>query len=67
MILENKLNITSQVELSRAEEKISKLKARQLFESGDIAKIKAGTFAGYLLSMPACSKISTTLPAKSAR
>lgn len=46
MILENKLNITDQIELARAEEKISKQKAKQLFDSGDIAKVKVGTFAG---------------------
>ena len=46
MILENKLNITDQVELAKVEEKISKQKARELFESGDIAKAEVGSFAG---------------------
>lgn len=46
MVLENKLNITDQVALSKAEEKISKQKAKQLFETGDINTIEAGTFAG---------------------
>lgn len=46
MILENKLNITDQIELAKAEEKISKQKARQLFDSGDINKVVIGTFAG---------------------
>ncbi len=46
MILENRLNITDQVELARAEEKISKQKAKQLFDSGDIAKAGVGTFTG---------------------
>lgn len=46
MILENKLNITSQIELARAEEKISKQKAKQLFDSGDIHKVEIGNFAG---------------------
>ena len=46
MIPENKLGITDQVELAKAEEKISKQKARQLFDSGDIHKAEAGTFAG---------------------
>lgn len=46
MILENKLNITNQVELSKVEEKISKQKAKQLFDSGDINKVQIGTFEG---------------------
>ncbi|MDQ6978094.1 MAG: Fic family protein [Ghiorsea sp.] len=46
MILENKLNISNQVELSIAEEKISKQKAKQLFDSGDINKTEIGSFAG---------------------
>ncbi len=46
MILENKLNITHQVELARVEEKISKQKAIKLFDSGDIAKVAVGTFEG---------------------
>lgn len=46
MILDNKLNISDQIELAKAEEKISKQKARQLFDSGDINKVEIGTFAG---------------------
>lgn len=46
MILENKLGITDQIELAKAEEKISKQKAKQLFDSGDISKAEVGTFAG---------------------
>lgn len=46
MVLANKLNISNQIELNRAEEKISKQKAKQLFESGDINKIEIGTFRG---------------------
>lgn len=46
MILENKLGITNQIELARAEEKISKQKAKQLFDSGDIDKVEIGTFKG---------------------
>lgn len=46
MILENKLGITDQIELAKAEEKISKQKARQLFDSGDIHRVEVGRFAG---------------------
>ncbi len=46
MTLENKLNISNQVELAKAEEKISKQKAKQLFDSGDITRGGVGTFAG---------------------
>jgi len=46
MILENKLNITDQIELVKIEEKISKQKAKQLFDSGDINKVEVGTFTG---------------------
>ena len=46
MVLKNKLNITDQVELATAEEKLSKKKAKQLFDSGDIRQVKSGTFDG---------------------
>jgi Protein involved in cell division len=46
MILENRLGITNQVELAKAEERISKQKAIQLFDSGDIETVEIGTFAG---------------------
>ena len=46
MVLGNKLQLTSQVELNRAEEKLSKQKAKQLFESGDINNAEVGTFSG---------------------
>ncbi|MDE7133033.1 MAG: Fic family protein [Lachnospiraceae bacterium] len=43
MSLENKLNITDSAELARTEEKISKKKAIQLFESGHLYTLRAGT------------------------
>jgi cell filamentation protein len=47
MLLENKLNITDQIELAKAEEKISKQKAKQLFDSNDIDKVEISTFQGF--------------------
>jgi len=46
VILENRLGITDQIELSKVEEKISKQKAKQLFDSGDIDKVEVGTLKG---------------------
>lgn len=45
-ILNNKLGVSDQVELNRIEEKISKQKVKQLFYSGDINSMEAGTFKG---------------------
>ncbi|MBE6579154.1 MAG: cell filamentation protein Fic [Ruminococcaceae bacterium] len=45
MVLENKLGITDAPALAEAEEKISKKKAAELFESGLLADLEAGTFA----------------------
>lgn len=44
MILENKLNITDQAELARAEEKISKARAKKMFETGYLDTLEPGTF-----------------------
>lgn len=44
MALENRLGITDSAELARMEEKISKTKAMQLFESGMLDALDAGTF-----------------------
>jgi len=46
MIRGNNLNITNQVELAKAEERLSKLRAKQIFDKGDIEKADVGTFAG---------------------
>lgn len=43
-MLENKLGITNSAELARIEEKISKQKAVEMFESGYLESLDAGTF-----------------------
>ena len=45
MALENKLGLTSSADLARAEERISKKKALELFETGMLDKFEAGTFS----------------------
>ena len=45
MTIENKLGIESSAELAREEERISKKKAVELFESGLLNKLEAGTFS----------------------
>lgn len=44
MILENKLNITDQTELAREEERISKKRAKDMFETGYLDTLEPGTF-----------------------
>jgi len=43
-MLENKLGITDAAELAKEEERISKKKAAQLFESGYLNELEAGTY-----------------------
>lgn len=40
----NKLGITDQVELAKAEERISKANAKHLYDSGDINDLEIGTY-----------------------
>lgn len=44
MALENKLRITDSAQLAREEEKISKAKAKELFESGILDSLHPGTY-----------------------
>lgn len=44
MILDNKLGITDPAELSRQEERISKIRAKEMFETGYLNTLKPGTF-----------------------
>ena len=43
MTMQNKLGITDAAELAREEERISKTSAIEIFESGDLGSMKAGT------------------------
>lgn len=45
MVLQNKLNILDSAELARVEEKLSKKKAVELFESGYLDSLEAGKFS----------------------
>ncbi|MBR2894483.1 MAG: Fic family protein [Oscillospiraceae bacterium] len=45
MAIENKLGLTSSAQLAREEERISKKKALELFESGAFDRLEAGTFS----------------------
>ena len=46
MVLENKLGLSNQVALEKAEEKISKQKAKDLYDTGKINEMEIGTFKG---------------------
>lgn len=45
-MLENKLGITSLIELAKEEERITKIKALELFDSNKIEEFEIGTFKG---------------------
>lgn len=44
MVLNNKLNLTDQIELSKAEERLSKIGAKELFDSNRLKELAPGTF-----------------------
>ena len=44
MTLENKLNLTNEADLAREEEKKSKIKAKELFDTGYLDNLEPGTF-----------------------
>ncbi len=46
MALENKLGITDSTELAKAEERISKTKALEMFQQGLLDTFEVGTFRG---------------------
>ena len=45
-MLENKLGITNAIELAKEEEKITKIKAMELFQTKKIDTFEVGTFKG---------------------
>ena len=45
-MLDNKLGITNEVELSKEEERITKLKALELFDTNTINEFEVGTYSG---------------------
>ena len=46
MVLDNKLGISSDAELAREEERLTKTRALELFERGLLDGLETGTFAG---------------------
>ena len=46
MILQNKLGLTNEAELARAEEKLSKTRALELYDTGRLDTFEVGTFKG---------------------
>lgn len=48
MVPENKLGLTDSAELAREEERISKKKAVELFETGLLDTLPAGKFLDYI-------------------
>ncbi len=46
MLLKNKLNINDEIELAKEEERITKLKAIELFETRKLEEFEVGTFRG---------------------
>ena len=48
MVLKNKLGIRSEVELADVEERLSKVKAKELFESGFLDTLEVGSFRALL-------------------
>lgn len=67
MALENKLGITNSVELARKEERISKRKAVELFESGALDKLAPADLRRCKPFIRRFSRIFMTLQAKCAR
>ena len=61
MILQNKLGLTNEAELARAEEKLSKTRALELYDTGLLDTFEVGTFKGLAAIISICSETSTSL------
>ena len=59
MILQNKLGLTSEAELARAEEKLSKTRALELYDTGLLDTFEVGTFKG-LAAIHKCLRVRWT-------
>ena len=66
MPLENKLHLTDEAALARAEEKISKTKALELYDTGLLDAFPVGTLRACKRSTAICSARSTPLPGRCA-
>jgi cell filamentation protein len=62
MTLENKLNIVDPVEFAREEERISKKKAKEMFEIGFLNSLEPGTFETLKKYRNICLRIYMILP-----
>ena len=60
MMLDNKLGLTDSLELDKMEEKISKTRAKELFEKQLLDDKAAGTYATLALFIGSCLKKSMT-------
>lgn len=60
MILENKLGITSSVELAHEEELLTKRRALELYDKGLLNTFEVGTFDGLAKIHGSCSRTCTT-------
>ena len=61
-MLENKLGIANEVELAREEERLTKLRARELFEMGLFDSFEVGTSRGFVPFIVIFSRMCTISP-----
>ena len=66
MPLENKLGLTDEAALARAEEKISKTKALELYDTGLLTPFRWEHLKDWRISTGICLRISISLPGRCA-